>query len=234
MDDFTFDSKIMAKICSINISLPKTVPLVNGQSMRSGIFKKPVEGKIYLDTEGFQGDGVANRMIHGGEDKAVCGYPLEHYSYWEKKLGWKLSAGTFGENLTLSGLLENNTCIGDIFQFGEAEIQCAQPRLPCQKINKVFMTKEMSAYMRDTGYCGFYFRVLKSGWAQENMELKKTHSDPAGFSIQMALDLMYKDRENYELMVKLLAIEALSQSWRETFRQRFEKHFPDYKSKHLE
>ena len=43
---------------------------------------------------------MADTKNHGGPDKAVCVYSLDHYPFWEKILGIKLPAAAFGENLS--------------------------------------------------------------------------------------------------------------------------------------
>ena len=54
--------------------------------------------------------------MHGGPDMAVNAYPSEHYKYWRYQLpAANLSYGTFGENFTTDGLLEEDVKIGDQF-----------------------------------------------------------------------------------------------------------------------
>ena len=57
--------------------------------------------------DNLDGDAQADLSVHGGADKAVYGYPSEHYGYWREWLGrGELPWGAFGENLTTEGLLE--------------------------------------------------------------------------------------------------------------------------------
>jgi len=78
-----------------------------------------------------EGDQQADLSVHGGRDKAVYAYPSEHYPFWKKQLpGVELPWGAFGENLTTSGWLEKDVCIGDRFAIGSAEVVVTQPRLP--------------------------------------------------------------------------------------------------------
>lgn len=81
---------------------------------------------------GFSGDEQADRKHHGGVEKAVCVYPVEHYEYWHEHLPeLALPHGAFGENLTTSGLLESGVSVGDVYELGEAIVQVSQPRQPC-------------------------------------------------------------------------------------------------------
>ncbi|HBH78303.1 MAG TPA: hypothetical protein DDY39_00635, partial [Nitrospira sp.] len=90
----------------------------------TGFFKKSTTELIWLGTLNLAGDGQADLVNHGGIDKAVNVYPHEHYAYWEHTVGFTpLPMGGFGENLTTQGLLEQDVCIGDVFQLGEAMVQ---------------------------------------------------------------------------------------------------------------
>ena len=56
---------------------------------------------------------------HGGPNKAVYGYPSEHYGFWQEELpGTNLPLGMFGENFTTEGLFERDLHVGDRLQIG--------------------------------------------------------------------------------------------------------------------
>ena len=73
----------MPKILSVNVSLPKEIDF-EGQKVTTGIFKEPVERRVTLKTLNLEGDRQADLTVHGGPDKAVYAYPVEHYEYWRK------------------------------------------------------------------------------------------------------------------------------------------------------
>ncbi|WP_249650700.1 MOSC domain-containing protein, partial [Lysinibacillus sp. D4A3_S15] len=89
-----------------------------GCSMMTGTEKKKMQ-EIYLSAHGFHGDDVAVKKHHGGPDRAVCLYPAEHYIQWELELGNPLPTAAFGENLTVTNMLEEDICIGDIYKIGD-------------------------------------------------------------------------------------------------------------------
>ena len=94
-----------------------------------------VKGRVWLRKLGLDGDGHGDLSVHGGIDKAVYAYPVEHYEYWARELGRdKLPFGQFGENLTVEGVLEEEVHIGDVFQVAGARVQVTQPRVPCFKL----------------------------------------------------------------------------------------------------
>ena len=89
------------KLVSLNIGLPREVTW-HGMNVSTGIFKEPVKGRFALRKLNLDGDRQADLTVHGGKNKAVYCYPLEHYEYWKKELpGHPLPLGVFGENFTL-------------------------------------------------------------------------------------------------------------------------------------
>jgi MOSC domain-containing protein YiiM len=102
------------KLISVNVASPQTV-MYQGKSVTTGIFKKPVSGRVMLRILDLDGDQQADRKVHGGLDMAVCAYPIEHYGYWQTELArTALPHGQFGENLTAKGSTEDNARIGDV------------------------------------------------------------------------------------------------------------------------
>ncbi len=213
----------MSRIQSVNIAIPGKVTAAGNKKIFSGILKKPVQEKIFLDTLGFQGDGVADHRFHGGSDKAVCVYCVDHYPFWEKELKQTLSVGAFGENLSVTGLTETEAHIGDVFRIGEAEVQCTQPRQPCHKLNKVFDFQAMACRVQTTGFSGYYLRVLKPGWVEAGEEIVRIQEDPKGISVARANDLMHNNKKDWDGIQEILSVAALSDSWRKTFQKRLKE-----------
>ena len=210
----------MYSIASINTGTPREVTYADDRKLKTSFERHPVKEKIFLDLMGFEGDQVADPVNHGGWDKAVCGYPANHYPFWEKELSRELTFPAFGENLTLDGLTEDQIHIGDIFRIGEAEVQCSQPRQPCHKLTKILGFPKLASRIQTLGYCGYYFRVLKQGWLQVGMAVERIHSDKEKISVRDAHYLMYRDKTRYEAIEKLIAHPALSESWKHLFSKR--------------
>lgn len=210
----------MFSIASINLGKPREVTYAEDRKLRTSLKRTPVQGKIFLDLLGFEGDQVADPVNHGGPDKAVCGYPTNHYSVWAGELSRDMPPASFGENLTIEGLTEDEVHIGDIFRIGEAEVQCTQPRQPCHKLTKIIGYPKLASRIRDSGYCGYYFRVLKQGWLQAGMAIERIHSDKEKISVRDAHFLMYRDKTKYEAIEHLMNHPALSESWKNSFGKR--------------
>ena len=77
-------------VVSVNVGLPRET-VWKGETVRTGIFKDPVEGPVRVVGVNLEGDGQADLTVHGGPDKAVYVYPAEHYPYWREELGRDLS-----------------------------------------------------------------------------------------------------------------------------------------------
>jgi MOSC domain-containing protein YiiM len=210
----------MYSIVSINIGTPREVIYAGDRKLKTSLQRHPVKEKIFLDLMGFEGDQVADPLNHGGRDKAVCGYPANHYSVWEEELSRNMPPASFGENLTIEGLTEDQIHIGDIFRIGEAEVQCTQPRQPCHKLTKIFGFPKLASRIQTSGYSGYYFRVLKQGWLQVGMAIERIHSDKEKISVREAHFLMYRDKTKYDAIEKLMIHPALSESWKNSFGKR--------------
>ena len=115
------------RLVSVNIGLPREVRY-QGKVVTTGIFKRPVDGRVPLRPHNLDGDRQADLSVHGGPSKAVYVYPAEHYDFWRKELsGVDLPTGSFGENLTTAGLLEHELNIGDRLCIGSVELIVTEP-----------------------------------------------------------------------------------------------------------
>lgn len=101
----------------------------HGREVVTSIYKEPVQGRVPLRTLNLDGDRQSDLTVHGGKDKAVYCYPIEHYEYWRAELpGRALPIGAFGENFTTEGpLSEDAVHVGDRFSIGSAEVVVTQP-----------------------------------------------------------------------------------------------------------
>lgn len=211
-----------SRIVSLNVGTP--VEAMHGNKpVQTGIFKKSSGSRHYLSTTGLSGDGQADLVNHGGPDKAVCVYFERHFPYWEEWLGNKLSSGAFGENWTVSDWTEHDLCIGDVVQAGEVIVQVSQPRQPCFKLGIRHQRPELTAHVQQTGFTGFYFRVLQEGevGAGEGLTVLERHH--AAISLAEANRVMYKGKNDLAGMTALLAVEELSDSWKQTLTSRIER-----------
>ena len=132
----------------------------------TGMFKAPTGGPVRLTATGLEGDEQADLRHHGGVDKALHHYPVEHYAVMAQ--AWpqcadRLGAGVLGENISTRGMTEHEVCIGDILRLGESRVQVSQPRSPCWKIDRRLKVDDASRFVEAAGITGWYYRVLEPG-----------------------------------------------------------------------
>ena len=151
------------KLLSVNVGLPQVMRW-KGQIATSGIFKQPVAGRVKVHRLNLEGDRQADLSVHGGLNKAVYAYPAEHYAAWKKELpDMALPWGMFGENFTVTDLLEDHVHVGDRFRIGTADFIVTQPRLPCYKLAMKFQRNDIIKKFLRSGRSGFYLAVLQEG-----------------------------------------------------------------------
>jgi MOSC domain-containing protein YiiM len=211
----------VSKIISVNVGLPRDV-LWHGHPVTTGIFKEPIEGRVFLRKLDLVGDRQADLTVHGGEYKAVYCYPLEHYAYWKTELpGYNLTLGTFGENFSTEGLLEDAVHLGDRFSIGSAEVVVTQPRLPCYKLGIRFQSDAMVKRFLASKRSGFYLAVAREGEVGAGDEIKEVSRDPHHVSISEIIRLYlaknYNDAD-IELVRRALQVPSFPESWKEDFR----------------
>lgn len=210
------------RVESVNVGLPKA-EIFSGKEIFTGICKTAVAGRIRLGRLGFEGDGVGDLKHHGGTDKALCLYSFDHYPYWEDVLGITLPVAAFGENLTLSDITEQDVCVGDVFQLGTATVQVSQPRQPCSTLAARYGRTDMVKLVVDSGRTGFYCRVFEEGTVEKGCPFVLKERDPHRISISYSNNIYHHDRKNYEGIMKVLEVGALSESWRGSIRELAEK-----------
>ncbi len=201
------------KIISLNTGKKKIYDF-DHKVIETAIVKTPVNTDVYLGKLGFSGDEQANLELHGGPDKAVCFYPFEHYEYFGKKIK-KLPLGAFGENLSVLNMPETSVSIGDIFQIGEAVLQISQPRQPCFKLSLINDIPKMPHMLQDTGFTGYYARVLTEGNVNVNSKITLLEKHSENISIDFINKIYYHNTSNREAMEKILKIKEISDEVRE-------------------
>lgn len=161
----------MPSLLSINVGRARGLR-VGGRIVQSGFVKAGQTGAVEVRPLGLVGDEQADLTVHGGLTKAVYAYPVEHYAFWQtvrSQAGvapWDqaLQPGAMGENLTISGLLENQVWIGDILRFARCDLAVSEPRYPCDKFNAAMGFNQAAKMMTRSAWCGFYLAVRSPGW----------------------------------------------------------------------
>ena len=211
------------KIISVNVGLPRTVEW-KGKTVTTGIYKEPLPGSVNVRTLNIDGDGQADLSVHGGPSKAVYVYPSEHYEFWRGELpDMALPWGMFGENLSTAGLLEEEVQIGDEFRIGTTRVHATEPRMPCYKLGIRFGRPDIVKRFLQSQRSGFYVAVAQEGRVQAGDAIEYATRQRHGVTVADVVRLYTTDRANIDLLRRVVALEALDDSWRGYFRHQLEK-----------
>jgi len=203
-------------IHSLNIGLPKDF-LYEGRMVSTGIFKYPTDDILSVKNTQIDGDGQADLKNHGGVNKAVYAYPLEHYDYWHQLLGTEPETGAFGENLTTQGLLETGVHIGDQFAIGTTVMMAVQPRMPCYKLNIRFNNDSILKSFLHARKFGIYFKVIQEGHIKKNDTITLLEKSEWPITIQQVTDNYVSPEKDYDQIRMIVDIPYLPERLKNDF-----------------
>jgi MOSC domain-containing protein YiiM len=206
------------QVLSVNVGLPRTVDW-NGKAVSTGLFKAPVKGSVVVRTLSLEGDGQADLSVHGGVTQAVYAYPSEHYEFWREALpGTSLRWGAFGENLSTTGLAEDEVQVGDEFRIGTVRLRATEPRLPCYKLGIRFARADIVKRFLESGRTGLYFSVLEEGQVAAGDAIERVRQGTESFTVADVVRLYTTERDNIELLRRAIALDGLGDSRRRYFQ----------------
>ena len=197
----------------LNAVLTGSIQPLGPKGAPSGIAKAPAAGSLRLTATGLEGDAQGDPKNHGGPEKAVHHYPFEHYAAWKSEIGdhdLLGRAGGFGENLSASGLTEDNVSIGDVFEIGSAVVEVAQGRQPCWKLNERFGRKDMAKLVQSTGRTGWYYRVLEPGTVSPVDPLRLVDRSSPEWTVARIWRAFYVDPLNKAELYGIAALPTLA------------------------
>ncbi len=201
------------RIASVNVGMPAPLP-GGGSEVTSGIVKTPVAGRVRVGRTNLEGDGQADLTVHGGRDKAVYAYPVQHYATWAADLGRDdLTTGIFGENLTLEGVDEDDVLIGDRFRMGSALLEVSQPRIPCFKLGIRMGDPHFLKPFLQSGRTGFYLRVVEEGHLAAGDAVERVSRGEGGVTVRQVsrLSVGGDDPDAYS---RAAGAPALTDGWK--------------------
>jgi MOSC domain-containing protein YiiM len=211
------------KLISVCVGVPREVSW-KGKPVMTGIFKQPVEGRVVMRSLNLDGDQQADLTVHGGIEKAIYAYPMEHYAYWRQELPEEaLPWGAFGENLTIEGLSETAVNIGDRFRIGTAELLVTQPRFPCFKLNLKFGRDDMVKRFLNSRLSGIYFSVVQEGEVGSGDAIELVSRDANNVTVADIVKIYVREADN-ALVRRAVQVPALADSLKTYFQQQIESH----------
>jgi MOSC domain-containing protein YiiM len=153
-------SGLVAAVC---VSGPDLLAVPDRRPNRSGIDKRPVQGRVAVGRLGLDGDVQANRRHHGGEGQAVYAYAQEDADWWAAELDRELPAGRFGENLRTTGLDLTGAVLGERWRVGTTLLEVTASRTPCANFERFWGVPQLVRRFTAHGATGAYLRVLETG-----------------------------------------------------------------------
>jgi MOSC domain-containing protein YiiM len=200
----------MPRLLSVNVGLPRDVTW-NGKTVRTAIWKSPVEGRQMVRKLNLVGDAQADLAGHGGEQRAVFVYQMDAYHYWKRFLGRNdFIYGQFGENFTVEGLLDNEVCIGDRYRIGGAIFEVTQPRVTCYRVGIRMNEPRMAALRVAHHRPGFYCRVLQEGEVGAGDDIVRITDSPERISVADVDALLYLPGHSSDQLQRALRIPTLT------------------------
>ncbi len=194
----------------------------------SAIGKTIADGKLVVTRTGFEIDQQADLKVHGGPDKALHHYAADHYTYWQNKLPAqteKFVPGGVGENISTLGIVEKDLCIGDVFALGSARIQISQGRQPCWKLNLHIDNKQMVKLFQESGFTGWYYRVLETGSVEAGDLLEHIDRPQPDWSLDKIIAARFNPKLDPTIAASLSELPELADNWKDAFAKKKDKAF---------
>ena len=208
----------MARLVSVNVGKPKNTPWQD-KTVFTGVWKTPVEGPVEVRRLNIDGDGQGDLAGHGGEQRAVLVYQTDSYDYWRNYLGRDdLVPGNFGENFTVSGLRDDEVCVGDRYRIGEAEFEVTQPRVTCFRVGMRLGEPDMPNLLVAHHRPGFYMRVIREGRVEAGEPIELTRRGRHELSIADVDALLYLPNRDVDRLRQAVDLPELSPGWQQSFR----------------
>lgn len=209
----------VGRLVSVNVGMPKDVAW-HDKTVHTGVWKSPVDHSVTVRTLNIDGDGQGDLNGHGGENRAVLVYQLESYDHWRRHLDRDdLTAGSFGENFTVTGLPDDEVCVGDRFRIGGAEFEVTQPRVTCFRVGMRLGEPQMPNLLVAHHRPGFYLRVITEGSVAAGDEIVRTRRGRHGLTVAEVDALLYLPGKDVETLRKAVDIPAMSPGWVQSFQE---------------
>lgn len=137
--------------------------IVGLQRSAGGVPKLPVNQAI-VSAAGMVGDEQRDRRFHGGPDRALCLYSQERIDRLVAE-GHDISAGTLGENVTVTGVSWDAVRPGVRLRLASVDVEVTAFASPCAKLAGAFLDGEFTRIGQkvNPGWSRVYVRVLGEG-----------------------------------------------------------------------
>lgn len=117
-----------------------------------------------ITVNGLETDAHEDIVHHGGPDRAVCLFSMEHILVLQRE-GHPIFPGSAGENLTLSGVPWEAMVPGVSLEIADVRLMITSFTTPCRTIRESFADHHISRISQKVhpGWSRVYARVLREG-----------------------------------------------------------------------
>lgn len=213
-----------AKILVIKIGQVETLTFADGSVYETAIRKQPVPS-VNIHTLGAEGNDVGLKKHHGGVDKSLFFMSDRSFNELNNLLGTDFSyekTATYGENFVVSGLNEDNVCIGDRYKIGTCVVEVSQPRKPCERLSKNTEKDETRDLIYRTGLSGWYVRIVEIGEIHQGDELQLLSRPHPDVSIRHLNRLLSAPQNEAELE-HALTLDVLADAFKRSIQSQLTK-----------
>ncbi len=197
-------------LISVNIGRSRTTDDREGlegafaDGLETGIDKRPATGPVAVAApgpkgtagSGLAGDTVVHLRHHGGDDQAVYAFAREDLDDWERELGRALPGGSFGENLTTSGIDVNGARVGERWRIGtDLLLEVTAPRIPCRMFADWLGENGWMRRFTQKAAPGAYLRVLEPGEIRAGDPVTVVHRPDHDVTISYVFRAITTERE---------------------------------------
>lgn len=203
-------------VLSVNVGQNKAIQW-KGRKINTSIFKFPHKGSLLVHRFGIEGDFQSDKKYHGGLERAVYGLDVKYYDDWQDDvISSELYHGGFGENLTLSGLLDEEAMIGDIYGNESLALRVCGPRMPCYKLNLRYRKMHVLKKFSDLRMFGVYFAVERESTISEGCTLHLLERKQDILSVKDIGLLLGKHLKDQGMIKMALELEYLPQTYKKS------------------
>jgi MOSC domain-containing protein YiiM len=205
----------MATLQSLNVGAARRTD--HSDISLTGIDKRPVEDAVDVTVpaakgvggSGIGGDEVCDRRHHGGPDQAVYAYAAEDLAVWSAEIGRELPSGSFGENMTTTGLDVSGARIGERWQVGDdVVLEVAIPRIPCRTFACFIGEPKWGRRFTERAAPGAYLRVITPGRIRAGDEITVIHRPDHEVTIELTFRALTTAPELLPLLLDIPELPA--------------------------
>lgn len=193
------------QLLSVNVGELQVIPWAKKKA-KTGIFKRPADGQVGVDTLGLEGDHIGSVKYHGGPDQAVYIYSAQDYDWWKNELQRDLPFGTFGENLTVSTFGEERPVrLGDVWEIGDVTLEISAPRIPCATLAARMDDPTFVRRFAQANRGGAYARVLQVGVVEAGTTVRITPCSAGHPTVDEVFAVWHQKKKDPVFLQRVLA-----------------------------